>query len=63
MNCVCSSDLSLKYKRFTPLGWQDISIRKFEFVTKTQLLSEAAQMWLVPLKIVFNVLKFKLALN
>ena len=36
MNCVSSSDLSLKYKRFTPLDWQDISIRKFEFVTKTQ---------------------------
>ena len=39
MNCVSSSDLSLKYKRFTPLGCQDISIRKFEFVTKTQFLS------------------------
>jgi len=38
MNCVSSIDLSLKYKRFTPLGWQDISIRKFEFVTKTQFL-------------------------
>jgi len=34
MNCVSSSDLSLKYKRFTLLDCQDISIRKFEFVTK-----------------------------
>ena len=39
MNCVSSNDLSLKYKRFTPLGWQDLSIKKFEFVTKTQFLS------------------------
>ena len=38
MNCVSSSDLCLKYQRFTPLGCQDISIRKFEFVTKTQFL-------------------------
>ena len=32
MNCVSSI---LKYKRLTTLGWQDISFRKFEFVTKT----------------------------
>ena len=38
MNCLSSSDLSLKYKRFPPIGCQDISIRKFEFVTKTQFL-------------------------
>ena len=38
MNCVSSGDLSLKYKRFTPLDWQDISIRKFEFAAKTQFL-------------------------
>ena len=29
---------SLKVQRFTPTGWVDIGIRKFEFVAKTQLL-------------------------
>jgi len=28
----------LKYQGFTPLGCQDIRIRKFEFVAKTQFL-------------------------
>ena len=31
---------SLKYQRFPPLGCQDIRIRKFEFVAKTQFLSD-----------------------
>ena len=29
---------SLKYHRFTPLGFKVIGIQKFEFVTKTQFL-------------------------
>ena len=36
MNSVRSNSLSLKYQGFPPLGWQDIRIRKFEFVAKTQ---------------------------
>ena len=32
------NNLSLKYKRFTPLSCTDIGIRKFEFVAKTQFL-------------------------
>ena len=32
------NDLSLKYHRFAPLGCQDIGIRRFEFVAKTQFL-------------------------
>ena len=31
---------SLKYERFTPSGCKDVGIRQFEFVTKTQFLSE-----------------------
>ena len=34
-----STNLSLKYQRFTPLVCIDIGIRKFEFVSKTQFLS------------------------
>jgi len=30
-----NSFLSLKYQRFTPSGFKDIAIRKFEFVAKT----------------------------
>ena len=35
MNSVRSNNLRLKYQRFTPSGWKDIGIRKFEFVAKT----------------------------
>jgi len=38
MNSVRSNSLSLKYQGFPPLGCQDIRIRKFEFVAKTQFL-------------------------
>ena len=38
---------SLKYERFTPSGCKDVGIRQFEFVTKTQFLSE--NIWLVHL--------------
>ena len=38
MNSVRSNNLSLKYQGFPPLGCQDIRIRKFEFVAKTQFL-------------------------
>ena len=37
-NSVRSNSLSLKYHRFTPSGFEDIEIRKFEFVAKTQFL-------------------------
>jgi len=39
MNSVRSNNLSLKYQVFTPSGLQDIGIIKFEFVAKTQFLS------------------------
>ena len=39
MNSVRSNSLSFKYQGFPPLGCQDIRIRKFEFVAKTQFLS------------------------
>ena len=35
MNSVKSNHLSLKEQRFTPSGWEDIGIRKLEFVAKT----------------------------
>ena len=38
MNFGRSNSLSLKYQGFPPLGCQDIRIRKFEFVAKTQFL-------------------------
>ena len=38
MNSVRSNSLSLKYQGFSPSGCQDIGIRKFEFVAKTQFL-------------------------
>ena len=38
MNYVGPNNLSLKYQRFTPSDCQDIEIRQFEFVTKTQFL-------------------------
>ena len=38
MNSVRSNNISLKYQRFTTLGFQDIGIRKSEFVSKNQLL-------------------------
>ena len=37
MNSVRLDNLSLKYQRFTRLGCKDKRIKKFEFVTKTQL--------------------------
>ena len=44
MNSARSNSLSLKYQGFPPLGCQDgcqdIRIRKFEFVAKTQFLSQ-----------------------
>jgi len=39
MNSGRSHNLSLKYQRFAPSSCLDIGVRKFEFVTKTQLLS------------------------
>jgi len=38
MNSVRLNSLSLKYHWFTPSGFKDIRIRKFEFVAKTQFL-------------------------
>ena len=38
MSSVRSNNISLKYQRFTTLGFQDIGIRKSEFVSKNQLL-------------------------
>ena len=38
MNFVGSIRLSLKYQRFTPSDFEDIRIRKCEFVAKTQFL-------------------------
>ena len=38
MNYVRLNNLSLKYQRLSPSSWKDISIRKSEFVTKTQFL-------------------------
>ena len=37
-NIWCNRIHSLKYLRFTTVGYKDIRIRKFEFVTKTQFL-------------------------
>ena len=38
MNAVRSNNISLKYQRFTTLGFKDVGIRKSEFVAKNQLL-------------------------
>ena len=38
MNSVGSNSPSFKYQRFTPSSCQDIGIRTFEFVAKTQFL-------------------------
>ena len=38
MNSVTSNNLSLKYLRFIPSICNDIGIREFEFVSKTQFL-------------------------
>ena len=38
MNSGRSGNLSLKYQRFTSSGCNDIEIRKFEFMAKTQFL-------------------------
>ena len=38
MSSVRSNNISLKYQRFTTLGFKDIGIRKSEFVAKNQLL-------------------------
>ena len=40
MNYVRSNNLSLKYQGFPPSDSQDIGIRKFEFVAKSQFLYE-----------------------
>ena len=39
MNSVRANNLSLKFQTFTPLVCENIGIRQFEFVTKTQVLS------------------------
>ena len=39
MNYVRSYSLSLKYQGFPPSDSQDIGIKKFEFVAKSQFLS------------------------
>ena len=36
VNSVRSNNLSLKYQRFKPSDCEDIEIKKFEFVAKTQ---------------------------
>ena len=39
MNSIKSNNqVSLKYERFTPSGFKDKLIRKFEFVAQTQFL-------------------------
>ena len=38
MHSVRSTNLSLKFLRFTPPGCKDIKIRTFQFVAKTQFL-------------------------
>ena len=38
MNSVRSNNLSLKYQMFIPSVCNDIGIRKFEFVIRTQFL-------------------------
>ena len=40
MNYVRQINLSLKYQRFTSSDCKGIEIREFEFVTKTQFLSD-----------------------
>ena len=43
MISVKSNSLNLKYKKFTQSGLKNIGIRNFEFVTKTQFLSETLE--------------------
>ena len=43
---VRSNTLSLKYLRFSPSGFNDIGIGKFEFVAKTQILCH--EQWTPP---------------
>ena len=43
MTSVRSNNLSLKYQRFTALGFKDIGIRKSEFAAKTQFLFNGVQ--------------------
>jgi len=38
MDSVRLSGLSMKYQRFTLSGFEDMGIRKFEFVAKTHFL-------------------------
>jgi len=38
MNSVRLINLTLKYDKFIPSGFEDIEIRKFEFVANTQFL-------------------------
>ena len=38
MNSVRPNNLSLKYQRFTSSDFNNIGIRQFDFVTKTQFL-------------------------
>ena len=40
MSSVRSNNLSLKYRRFTPSGWEDKVKRKFELVAKTKFLTK-----------------------
>ena len=40
MNFVKSNNLSLKYRKFTPSGCNDLVIRKFKFVVKNQFKSK-----------------------
>ena len=42
MYSVTSNKLNLKYKRFTQPGCNDIGIRQFEFVAKTQILNKTS---------------------
>ena len=43
-NSIRSNNLSLKYPRFTPLGCNDIGIRKFEKVANSIQLSTFIQL-------------------
>ena len=42
MNSVRPNNLSLKYQSYTQTGCKDIGIKKFEFMTKNQLLYKKA---------------------
>ena len=40
MNSYRSTNQSLKYQRFAPSGCKNIGIQRFEFVAKSQFLSQ-----------------------